>query len=71
MIVKGGFVHVAFALIKRITIDMDMVGLPGTEHPEIEYQYIRGPYFSEDLKLIPEGVTCYENEHCGNTILLA
>lgn len=22
MIVKGGFVHVAFALIKRITIDM-------------------------------------------------
>lgn len=44
----------------KVALDMDMVGLPGTEHPEIEYQYIRGPYFSEDLKLIPEGVTCYE-----------
>ena len=50
----------------KVALDMDMVGLPGTEHPEIEYQYIRGPYFSEDLKLIPEGVTCYENEHYDN-----
>lgn len=45
---------------------MDMVGLPGTERPEMEYQYIRGPYFNEDLKSIPEGVTCYENEHYDN-----
>lgn len=50
----------------KVALDMDMVGLPGTEHPEVEYQYIRGPYFNEDLKSIPEGVTCYENEHYDN-----
>lgn len=50
----------------KVALDMDMVGLPGTEHPEVEYQYIRGPYFNEDLKSIPEGVTCYENEHYHN-----
>ena len=51
----------------KVALDMDMVGLPGTEHLEMEYQYIRGPYFNEDLKSIPEGVTCYENEHYDNT----
>lgn len=50
----------------KVALDMDMVGLPGTEHPELEYQYIRGPHFNEDLKSIPDGVTCHENEHYDN-----
>ena len=50
----------------RVAIDMDMIGLIGTEHLELEYQYIRGPYFNDDLSFIPEGVTCYENEYYDN-----
>lgn len=50
----------------QLALDMDMIGLPGTEHPELEYQYIRGPYFNDDLSFIPEGVTCHENEHYDN-----
>lgn len=50
----------------RLALDMDMIGLVGTENTELEYQYIRGPYFNDDLTSIPEGVTCYENEHYDN-----
>lgn len=50
----------------QLALDMDMIGLLGTEHPEIEYQYIRGPHFNDDLACIPEGVTCHENEHYDN-----
>lgn len=50
----------------QLALDMDMIGLPGTEHPELEYQYIRGPHFNDDLSCIPEGVTCHENEHYDN-----
>lgn len=50
----------------QLALDMDMIGLLGTEHPELEYQYIRGPLFNDDLTCIPEGVTCHENEHYDN-----
>ena len=50
----------------KIAIDMDMIGLLGTEQLEVEYQYIRGPHFNEDLTCIPKGVTCYDNEHYDN-----
>lgn len=50
----------------QLALDMDMIGLVGTEHPEMEYQYIRGPHFNDDLSRIPEGVTCHENEHYDN-----
>lgn len=49
-----------------VALDMDIVGLPGTEHPQVEYQYIWGPHFNDNLELIPEGVTCFENEHYDN-----
>lgn len=50
----------------QLAFDMDMIGLLGTEHLELEYQYIRGPHFNDDLTCIPEGVTCQENEHYDN-----
>lgn len=50
----------------QLALDMDMIGLLGTEHPEMEYQYIWGPHFDDDLTHIPEGVTCHENEHYDN-----
>ena len=50
----------------QLALDMDMIGLVGTEHTELEYQYIRGPHFDDDLACIPEGVTCHENEHYDN-----
>lgn len=50
----------------QIALDMDMIGLIGTEHLEFEYQYIRGPHFNDDLSCIPEGVTCHENEYYDN-----
>lgn len=50
----------------QLALDMDMIGLFGTENPEMEYQYIRGPHFNDDLSRIPEGVTCHENEHYDN-----
>jgi len=50
----------------KVALDLDMVGLPGTETSELEYQYIRGPHFNDDLCMIPEGVTCHENEHYDN-----
>lgn len=54
------------AIELQLALDMDMIGLPGTEHPELEYQYIRGPHFNDDLTCIPEGVTCHENEYYDN-----
>lgn len=50
----------------KLALDMDMVGLAGTEHPELEYQYIWGSHFNDDLDCIPEGVTCHENEYYDN-----
>lgn len=50
----------------QLALDMDMIGLVGTEHLELECQYIRGPHFNDDLTCIPEGVTCHENEHYDN-----
>lgn len=50
----------------QLSIDLNMVGLPDTEQLEAEYQYIRGPHFNDDLKSIPEGVTCHDNERYDN-----
>lgn len=50
----------------QLALDMDMIGLIGTEHQEMEYQYIRGSHFNDDLACIPEGVTCHENESYDN-----
>ena len=50
----------------KVALDMDMIGLAGTESIELEYQYLRGPHFSEDLESIPEGVTCHKNEYYDN-----
>ena len=55
----------------QLALDMNVVGLPGTEHLDMEYQYIRGPIFNEDLKSIPEGVTCNKNipyDHYSNIV---
>ena len=35
MIVKGGFVHVAFALIKRITINTDMLSCSSLKKKQV------------------------------------
>ena len=50
----------------QISLDMDMIGLLGTEKTELEYQYQRGPYFNNDLEKIPLGVTCLTNEKYDN-----
>ncbi|MBR6573042.1 MAG: hypothetical protein IKK77_04950 [Clostridia bacterium] len=47
----------------KIAIDLDCIGLAGTEHAEHEYSYWWGPKFNDDLKSIPLGVTRHENEH--------
>lgn len=47
----------------KIAIDMDCIGLAGTEHKEFEYAYWWGPKFNNDLNSIPLGVTRHENEH--------
>ena len=47
----------------KIAIDLDCIGLAGTEHKEYEYQYWWGPKFKDDLNSIPFGVTKHENEH--------
>ena len=47
----------------KIAIDLDCIGLAGTEHAEREYAYWWGPHFNDDLKSIPLGVTRHENEH--------
>lgn len=52
----------------KVAIDMDIIGLAGTESLEVEYQYWWGPKFNNDLASIPEGVTCYRNEHYDNLL---
>lgn len=47
----------------QIAIDMDCIGLLGTQSKEAEYQYWWGPKFTDDLTQIPSGVTVYDNEH--------
>ena len=47
----------------QIALDLDMIGLYGTEQMEAEYQYWWGPKFDDDLSKIPFGVTKYKNEH--------
>ena len=47
----------------KIAIDLDCIGLAGTEHEEREYSYWWGPKFNDDLSSIPLGVTRHVNEH--------
>jgi len=47
----------------RISIDTDCIGLAGTEHQELEYQYWWGPKFDKELNSIPLGVTRHNNEN--------
>lgn len=47
----------------QIALDINMIGLQGTENAELEYQYWWGPKFNEDLSTIPKGVTKHNNEH--------
>lgn len=44
----------------KVAIDLDCIGLAGTEHEELEYQYWWGPKFNDDLNSIPLGVTVHE-----------
>lgn len=46
----------------RIHLDFDLIGLAGTESPELEYAYWWGPHFDDDLDRIPIGVTRHANE---------
>ena len=50
----------------QIALDLDLIGLAGTESAEQEYQYWWGPKFSDDLTNIPLGVTRHKNEHYDN-----
>ncbi len=55
-----------YDLSVQIALDLSLIGLPGTEHREFEYQYWWGPHFNEDLSSIPNGVTKHNNEHYDN-----
>lgn len=46
----------------RISLDLDLIGLPGTARQEFEYQYWWGPKFDDDLSKIPSGVSRFGNE---------
>lgn len=46
----------------QIALDLDLIGLQGTEKRELEYQYWWGPNFDDNLSKIPYGVTHYNNE---------
>ena len=46
----------------QIALDLDLIGLQGTEKRELEYQYWWGPEFDDNLSKIPYGVTHYNNE---------
>lgn len=50
----------------QIALDVNMIGLLGTEKAELEYQYWWGPKFNEDLSSIPMGVTKHNNQHYDN-----
>lgn len=45
----------------EIALDMDMIGLVGTEHKCVEYEYWWGPIFANDLDNIQEGITRHKN----------
>ena len=47
----------------QIALDMDCIGLAGTEQKSREYQYWWGPIFDDNLNSIPLGVTKHVNEH--------
>lgn len=51
------------ALDIKIAIDLDMIGLYGTQCESREYQYWWGPTFDNDLSNIQNGVTRFENEN--------
>ncbi|WP_157146149.1 hypothetical protein [Brachyspira pilosicoli] len=44
----------------KIRIDLDLIGLIGTEQNILEYDYIWGPKFNDDLNAIPDGETVHE-----------
>ncbi|WP_288693842.1 hypothetical protein [uncultured Brachyspira sp.] len=44
----------------KIRIDLDLIGLIGTEQYMLEYDYIWGPKFNDDLNSIPDGETVHE-----------
>jgi len=44
----------------KIALDRDMVGLVSTYQEEVEYEYWYGPKFSDDLTMIPLGVSCHQ-----------
>lgn len=46
----------------QIALDLDLVGLQGTEKREFEYQYWWGPEFNDNLSDMQYGVTHYNNE---------
>lgn len=50
----------------QIALDLDLIGLSGTEKRELEYQYWWGPKFDDNLSNIPYGVTHYNNEYYDN-----
>lgn len=47
----------------KIAIDLDMIGLYGTQCENREYQYWWGPTFNNDLSNIQNGVARFENEN--------
>lgn len=50
----------------QIALDLDLIGLAGSESEEQEYQYWWGPKFNDDLSSIPLGVTRHSNDHYDN-----
>lgn len=46
----------------KIALDLDCIGLLGTEKIELEYQYWWGPKFNDDLLNIPNGITRHVTE---------
>ena len=47
----------------RIAIDLNCIGLLGTQSRELEYSYWWGPKFNGRFIKNPDGVTVYKNEH--------
>lgn len=50
----------------RIHLDLDLIGLAGTESGELEYAYWWGLHFKDDLENIPSGVTRHQNDTYDN-----
>lgn len=46
----------------KLAIDIDLIGLSGTEQRELEFQYWWGPKFNNGLSQIPIGLSRYEND---------